>query len=186
MRTADQEHGERLERFRAYLRLLARQQLGAQLRAKIDESDLVQQTFKEAIEAWGQFQGKGDEVLAGWLRKALAHNLVDAARSFGRGKRDMAQERRLEEALEASSCRLGALLAADQSSPSERAVKVEEILRLAGALDKLPEAQREAIELQYLQGASQTEIAARLDRSEPAVAGLVRRGLKKLRELMRD
>lgn len=186
MYTDDQSQGEKLERFRAYLRLLARQQLGAQLRQKIDASDLVQKTFMEAIKDWDQFRGQGEEEFTGWLRKILAHNLADEVRRYGRGKRDVDLELSLEVALDASSCRLGALLAADQSSPSERAVKVEGVLRLAGGLDKLPDAQREAIELQYLQGVTQAEIAARLDRSEPAVAGLIRRGLKKLRELMRD
>jgi DNA-directed RNA polymerase specialized sigma24 family protein len=48
----------------------------------------------------------------------------------------------------------------------------------------LPDPQREAIELFHLQGCSLKEVAQQLERSGPAVAGLIHRGLKRLRESM--
>jgi RNA polymerase sigma-70 factor (ECF subfamily) len=186
MRTADQDHGEKLERFREYLRLLARLQIRTRLRAKIDVSDLVQDTFVDALKDWDQFQGQSEEELAGWLRKILAHNLADAARALGRAKRDVELERSLEAALDSSSCRLGEFLAADQSSPSQRAARHEDVLRLAQALARLPDDQRTAVEMHHLEGATLAETAEGMGCSEPAVAGLLHRGLRKLRELMRD
>ena len=44
-----------------------------------------------------------------------------------------------------------------------------------------PASQREALVLHYWQGFSLAEIAARLDRTPDAVAGLLKRGLKHLR-----
>jgi RNA polymerase sigma factor (sigma-70 family) len=88
--------------------------------------------------------------------------------------------------LHESSSRLEAWLAADQSSPSERAARHEELLRLAEALAHLPEDQRRAVELHHLLRLSVEEVARELGRSESAVGGLLRRGLKRLRELMRD
>jgi len=182
---AEGEYGA-LERYRAYLLMLARVQLDPRLREKLDASDMVQQTMLEAHRQQHQFRGRSEGELVGWLRQILARNLADALRGFRRAKRDVARERSIEQALEQSSARLEAWLAAEQSSPSQRAMRRERMLLLAETLDKLPEAQREAVELHYWQGWSLAEIAGHLGRSTPAVAGLLQRGLKQLRHLLQE
>src|SRR5262249_8231422 len=67
--------GRSLEQFRDYLLLLARIQLHAGLQAKLDPSDVVQQTLMKAHQNWGQFRGTSDAELAAWLRSILAHHL---------------------------------------------------------------------------------------------------------------
>jgi RNA polymerase sigma-70 factor (ECF subfamily) len=172
-----------LEDYRDYLHLLARLQLDPRLRGKIDPSDVVQQTLVKAHQHREQFRGQSAGEQAGWLRRILANTLVDAARKFGR---EVDLQRPLEQAVHESSARLEAWLAAEQSSPSEVALRQEELLRLAGALARLPEDQRTAVELHHLRDGSVAEIAAHMGRTEAAVAGLLRRGLKKLRELLQD
>lgn len=161
--------------------LLARLHLDARLRGKIDASDVVQQTLFEAHQERQKNSGAGREATAAWLRRILAHNIADAARTFSRARRDAGMERSLEAALDASSEGLKAVLAADQSSPSQKAEKNEQLLILADALAELPEPQREAVTLHYLQSLSLAQTANRLGRTEPAVAGLLHRGLKTLR-----
>ena len=173
-----------LEQYRRYLLMLARIQLDPRLGGKLDASDVVQQTMLEAHRQQAQFRGRTEGELVAWLRQILAHNLADALRGLGRAKRDVARERSIDQALEQSSARLEAWLAAEQSSPSQQAMRKERMLLLADALEKLPEGQREAIELHYWQGWSLSEIAGRLGRSTPAVAGLLQRGLKQLRQLL--
>jgi RNA polymerase sigma-70 factor (ECF subfamily) len=175
-----------LERFRDYLRLLARVQLGPRLQAKLDPSDLVQQTLLEAFQNRDQCRGTSDGERAAWLRRILARNLADALRAFGQEKRDLNRERSLEDALQSSSVRLEAWLASDQASPSEEAQRQERALRLAHALAGLPEAQREALVLQYWHGWTLAQIGEHLDRTRTAVAGLLKRGLKKLRQDLQD
>jgi RNA polymerase sigma-70 factor (ECF subfamily) len=174
-----------LERFRDYLGLLARLQLPPRLRSKLDPSDVVQRTLLKAHEKREQFRGEGPK-LAAWLRRILANTLADVAREFGAGKRDVGLEQSLEAALRQSSARLEAFLQPAPSSPSEHAVRQEMLVRLAAALAELPDDQRTAVELHHLQGCSVAEVAGQLGRSEAAVAGLLRRGLKRLRELLRD
>jgi RNA polymerase sigma-70 factor (ECF subfamily) len=128
-------HGRLLEQFRKYLRLLARPQLDPRLRGKLDPSDVVQQTLLEAYAKRHQFRGSTEGKWLAWLRQALAHNLADALRAFGPALRDVARERSLEAAVEASSRRLEVWLAANQTSPSqrtqrhERAVPAKTLLR---------------------------------------------------------
>jgi RNA polymerase sigma-70 factor (ECF subfamily) len=175
-----------LERHRDYLRLLARLHLHPRLQSKLDPSDIVQQTLLKAHQNLGQFRGQSEGELAAWLRRILANTLADAAREFGGAKRDLALEQSLEAALQHSSARLEAFLNPEPSTPSAQAMRQEELLRLAGALARLPEDQRTAVELHYLQDCTVAEVAEHLGRTERAAAGLLRRGLKKLRELLHD
>jgi RNA polymerase sigma-70 factor (ECF subfamily) len=178
--------GLELEQHRDYLRILARLQLSPALRGKLDPSDVVQLTLLKACEAIGQFRGRTTAELAAWLRRILARTLANAVRDVGRGRRDVALERSLEQSVEESSARLDAWLAAEQSSPSERAERNEHSMLLVRALAELPEAQREALLLKHCQGWSLAEIGRHLDRSPTAVASLLQRGLRQLREHLRE
>jgi RNA polymerase sigma-70 factor, ECF subfamily len=177
--------GVALERFRAYLNLLARMHLDARLRPKLAPSDLVQQAMLQAYQGLAGFRG-GEKELRAWLRRILAHTLAHAVRDLGRAKRDVARERSLEEGLDASSARLDAWLAAEQSSPSQQAARNEQVLQLAEALADLPETQREAVVLHYWQARSLAEIGEELGRTPAAVAGLLHRGLKQLRDRLEE
>jgi RNA polymerase sigma-70 factor (ECF subfamily) len=180
------KNGPTLERFRAYLRLLAGMQMDPRLQGKLDASDVVQQTLLQALQAFDRFQQRSDAELAAWLRQILAHKLANATRDLNRAKRAMSRECSLEAALEESSARLEAWLVAEQSSPSQQAQRKEQVLRLAEALASLPEAQREAVTRRYLQNGSLDDIGQHLGRSPAAVAGLIKRGLEHLRLLLHE
>ena len=178
--------GPELERFRVFLALLARLQLAPRLQGKVDLSGVVQQTLLELHQRFDQFQAWDEAQKAAWRRKILAHNLIDEVRKLRAAGRDAAREQPLEALLERSSARLEAWLAADQSSPSQRAVRQEQLLRLAESLARLPEDQRTAVELHHLRGYAVAEVARQMGRSDGAVGALLVRGLKKLREGLRE
>ena len=178
--------GAALHQFREYLLLLARLRLDRRLQGKVDASDIVQQTLLEACRAPEQFRGRSEGERKAWLRRILLRNLANAVRDLGRQKRDVHRERSLDAALEDSSARLEALLAAEQSSSGERAVRNEEVLRLEEALATLPEGQREAVVLRHFHDWPLSEISRHLGRSQAAVAGLLHRGLTRLHELLRE
>jgi RNA polymerase sigma-70 factor (ECF subfamily) len=169
------------DRFRDYLCLLARVQLDPRWQAKVDPSDVVQQTLLRAHQARDQFRGGDLAKQAAWLRRILANTLANVFRDLGRDKRDAALERSLEQALDDSSARLEAWLVADQPSPSEEAMRHEQLLHLAVALEQLPNDQREAVVLRHCHGWPVQQISEHMGRSLAAVASLLRRGLKHLR-----
>lgn len=177
--------GQILDGFREYLRLLARLQLRVKLLGKVDLSGVVQQTLLEAYEARQSFPTTPDHQVA-WLRRALANNLIDEIRRLKSRGHWQVEEQSLEHAMEQSSARLEGLLAQDQSTPSHAAMRQEQLGRLASALCQLPEDQRQAVELHHLHGLSLVEAGQHLGRSREAVAGLVFRGLKRLRSLLAE
>jgi RNA polymerase sigma-70 factor, ECF subfamily len=166
---------ESLERFRNYLRRLAYSRLGVAYSAKLDPSDLVQETFLNAHQKLAQFRGTTDQERAAWLREIFVNSLADVYRALNRQKRDITREtsnNRLTEWLELSA------------PPESRSEENEELIRLAWALSELPDRQHVAIELHHLQGLSLAETAKAVHCTEASAAGLIRRGMAQLRDLL--
>jgi RNA polymerase sigma-70 factor, ECF subfamily len=175
---------DQISDYQSYLQVLARVQLNPRYRAKLSASDLVQQTMMQAVNGFGEFQGKTEAELRGWLRQILARNLAHLHRDLHRDKRDIDRERSIEDRLHQSSMRLEGLLAGNEASPSQQAITRERVMALAGALERLPESQRDAVRLYYLEGLKIGDVAGQMGRSTSAVAGLLHRGLKALRSVM--
>jgi RNA polymerase sigma-70 factor (ECF subfamily) len=182
-RPTKEEHRP-IEEYRHYLRLLTSMQFGARLRGKLDESDIVQQTVLEAYRCEDQFKGQTEAERLAWLRSILANVLAGAARHFSTQTRDWDRETSLEAELNMSASRLERGLIADQTSPSGHAVRAEEVLALAKAMSQLAPDQREVVELHHLKGMPLIDVAKQVGKSRPAVAGLLFRGLRKLRDLL--
>jgi RNA polymerase sigma-70 factor (ECF subfamily) len=172
-----------LEQYRSALLLIARAQLARHQQLGLEASDLVQKTFTEACRDVKQLRGGTDAERFAWLRKILHHTFLDKYDHKRAGKRDLARQA-LEADLTGSFAGLDELLAAQQTSPSERAVRNEELTRLAEALEQLPEDQREAVTLKHLVGLTLAQISERLGCSCAAVAGLLYRGRIRLQELL--
>jgi RNA polymerase sigma-70 factor, ECF subfamily len=175
--------GRVLLRYQPWLGVLARLQLDGQFPGKFGASDIVQQTLLEACRGLPRFRGQTEAELLGWLRQILAHVIAHEVRRYrGLQKRDVAREVSLEQSLAESSRRLGVLLAASGTSPSQQAARNEQKVLLAAALARLPDDYREVVILRNLEGLSHEEVARRLDRSEGAVRMLWVRALTRLRE----
>jgi RNA polymerase sigma-70 factor (ECF subfamily) len=177
--------GGLLERYRAYLLLLARLQIGRRLQGKADPADMVQETFLEAARHFGQFRGVTEPELTSWLRQILAGCLAHLVRRYyGTQARDVRLERLLEDDLDQSSRAIDGGLVAPHSTPSQLASRREQAVLLADALDRLPADYREVIILRHLQSLTFPEVAARMGRSLDSVEKLWVRALPRLRRAL--
>lgn len=173
-----------LNRFRPELRLLAEVGLSPRLRVKEDPSDIVQQTLLDAHRDLPAYRGQTDAELLAWLRTILTHKLLNAVRRHTTIKNDHRREQAIFDRLEQSSLRIDAFLASELTSPSQRAERNEQLEQLAEGLSQLLDGERTAILLKHFHAWKVSEISEHLGRPPDAVAGLLKRGLQKLRSYL--
>jgi RNA polymerase sigma-70 factor (ECF subfamily) len=142
----------------------------------------VQQSCLEFHRDFHTFRGTEEAELVAWLRQILQNNVANTIRHVHADKRSIKKERSLSDTA-GTGCPLGQQIEADQSSPSQGARRGEERERMELLLKDLPDDQREAVRLRHIQGWSLEQIAGHLGRSEMAVAGLLKRGLEKARQI---
>lgn len=183
--TTDDNSAPVLEQYFSYLTLVADSQMNAKLRAKEEPSDIVQETMLEAHRDFERFRGRTDAELRAWLRTILTNNLVSAARYHSRQKRNggvLSLNSQLELA-----CRQPQYYSNnDPSFPGLKIAQQERSEKLAAALRRLLADERTAVTLKHFHNQSVAEIAQHLGRTREAVAGLLRRGLRKLRTHFKD
>jgi RNA polymerase sigma-70 factor (ECF subfamily) len=175
-----------LEKYRAYLETLTFIQIDPRLRGKFDLSDIIQVTLDEATGTVERIEAMDPEVQKRWLRRMLQNNLKDVIDHWHAQGYDVGREQSLDEAAEQSSRRLGASIAAEESTPSEKLIEQERKLRVLEAMSQLPERERKALSLQYDHGWKLAQIAEDLGCTMNVVAGLQARGRKRLRKLLSD
>ena len=169
-------------KYEPYLRMLARTHMRRAYQAKVGASDMVQQAMLQAVQGLEGFRGNTEAEFRAWLRQILARHLCHLDRDLHRDKRDIRREQSMEQKLAQSSMRLEGLLAGDGPTPSQRVAFGENVLQVSKAIENLPESQRDAVRMHYLEGLKLSEVAAKLDKSTGAVAGLLHRGMKTLRQ----
>jgi|AP95_1055475.scaffolds.fasta_scaffold15412_3 RNA polymerase sigma-70 factor (ECF subfamily) len=182
----DEARDELFDRCRNYVSLLARVHIESWLQAKVDPSDLVQQTLLEAYRGMGDFQGQSEGEWLAWLKQILKNNATDYIRRYkGTAKRRIQREVSIEAPRHGSS-----LFRLDPSdpgeSPSQLVMQHENEIQLAEAVSRLDEDYQEVILLRNVQRLSFNEVAERMDRSRPAAQMLWLRALKKLKEHLQD
>jgi RNA polymerase sigma-70 factor, ECF subfamily len=122
--------GRLLEGLRPYLRFVVRALRRGRVAGRLDDSDLIQDALLESQRCFGRFQGQSVNELAGWLRAIAVRTVGHALRDhLGAARRDAGREVRgaPEEVVDAGS------------TPSGRAMREEEVARLATCIERLPD-----------------------------------------------
>ncbi len=176
--------GQLLEIYRSWLLLVSRLQIDQRLQGKVSASDLVQETFLHAQQAFPGFLGSTERELVEWLRRILASRLAEVVRQFyGTKRRNPRLEQQLDAELDHSS-QVSAALADPGASPSQQASQRERVVVVSNALDRLSPDYREVIILRHFQGLPFHEVAVRMQRSEEAVKKTWARALSALRRAL--
>ena len=176
--------GELLDGYRPWLRLLAKRQIGRRLEKRLDASDVIQQTCLSAVAKIDLFNGHTEAEFVAWLRRIHECNLQNVVRdNVLRQKRAVSREASINDSRTAGLINELPIL---QSSPSQRVLQDERAVLLVRTLERLSEEQRDAIRLRYLEGLPVATIADEMTRSVHSVAGLIRRGLERLRTELRS
>jgi RNA polymerase sigma-70 factor (ECF subfamily) len=176
--------GELLEQFRPRLRALAQGRLNPRWQARVDESDLAQLTVLTAMHAFPAFRGTSEKELAVWLEAILHQHLAAMTRTHVRTeKRSALREVSADPPADSDG---DWQLAAEDPTPSGVVMQGEMREEIERALQSLSWEQREAVRLRFLHDWSVNQIAQFLDKTERSVAGLIYRGLDRLKDVLRD
>lgn len=166
--------GSLLAEHRDHLRQLADRALPPRLKARVDASDIVQQTCLSIFRQIAEFDGTDPAQFVAWVRKMHARNIQNVLR-------DQLQTQRRgdgwEESLDGQD-----LNAAQQATPSQQAVLHEDALQLAHALERLPEDERAVLRLRYLEGRTLAQVGDDLGLTKDAVVWLMQKGMKRMRQ----
>ncbi len=182
----DAESGLRLSwsiaPLRPWMMMIARREIPDELRGQVDASDIVQQALLDAWRGESKFRGNTHAQRLAWLRVILRRVILQNHRNlFATQKRGLGAERTMADAVARSSLRIEQLAIGREPSPDEAVDGDEQALLVAAALDRLPEVQRQVIQLRHFGHQSYDQIARQLNRSQPAVRMLWVRALVQLR-----
>ena len=135
---------------------------------RADASDVLQEVFWEAWQGAGRYDPARGSPEA-WMVTRARTRAIDRVRATRRRSATFVAP--LAESV----------AAAPDATASDAAQRAEDRGAIRRALERLPEAEREVIELAYYAGLTQTEIAERLKQPLGTVKTRVRLGLERLR-----
>jgi RNA polymerase sigma-70 factor (ECF subfamily) len=166
--------GELFDRWRPLLRLQARKLLGAELSARVDPSDVVQDSLMQASQDLAKFRGTSQGEWVAWLRCIVAGQAAKTRRFHQAGRRAVRREEATAEPA----------MTARQPDLVAQLIDTEEAARLAAAIQALPESLREVVIRRMLDRQPLAEVAQALGLSVLAVRDLLPRAFRQLRHLL--
>ena len=175
------------QRHRDRLRRMVELRMDARLQGRVDASDVLQDAFLDAA-AHLDWYLKGSELPPFlWLRLVVSQRLANYhRRHFGTKMRDLAQEVSLyrDPLPQASSAALASMLLGRLTSPSDAAIRAEQVLQVQEALNALDPLDREVIALRQFEELSRAETAQVLGITEEAAAKRYLRALRRLKAVL--
>jgi RNA polymerase sigma-70 factor (ECF subfamily) len=183
-----QARGALLQRHRKQLRRMVALRMDRRLAARLDPSDVVQETLAEANRRLDDYLAARPLPFYAWLRQLASDRLVEQHRRHIQAvRRSILREQADPLALpDGSVAELTDRLFAPADGPSAAVRREELVSRVRAALGALPERDREVLVLRYLEELPAQEVGAVLGISEGAAKKRALRALQRLRSLLGD
>ncbi len=175
------------QRHRERLRRMVELRLDARLHGRIDASDVLQDGFLDIAQRVEAYLREPRLPMFLWLRLVVSDRLAMVHRHhLGTRMRDAALEVSLyrDPLPQASSAALAAMLLGRQTSPSNAAIRAEQILQVQEAINSLEPLDREVVALRHFEQLTRAETAVVLGITEEAGAKRYIRALKKLKSIL--
>jgi RNA polymerase sigma-70 factor (ECF subfamily) len=145
--------------------------------------DVLQEVLFAIHRDLASFSPQSGASFYSWCYRIADNRLLDAIRRFERKKRG-GDRKKVERVSEQSGAEFIDAVPGKATTPSVRVAKKERAVAVHEALEDLPENQREALKMRFIENRSQNSIAGRLAVSQAAVEGLLKRGKHKLAEML--
>jgi RNA polymerase sigma-70 factor (ECF subfamily) len=146
-------------------------------RQRADAEDAVVEAFTQAWRDASRFEASRGSV-AGWLTMIARSRALDIVRA--RTRRD-----RITASASSREAEGSLAMGSSPADPADSYDTTERKRQVQAALETLSPPQRQAIELAFFEGLSQSEIAQRLEEPLGTIKTRVRLGMQKLRESLR-
>lgn len=173
--------------YRERLKRMVRFRLDRRLLGRIDESDVLQEAYLDAVKRVHHYVEDPKMPLFVWLRLITGQRMIDLHRQhLGAKMRDADQEVSLNRATVpyASSMCLAAHLVGHLTSPSQAAMRAETLERLERALEDMEPMDREILALRHFEELSNNEAAQVLGLQKSAASNRYVRALKRLKQAL--
>jgi RNA polymerase sigma-70 factor (ECF subfamily) len=175
-----------LERNRGRLRQLVAVRLDRRLAARIDPSDVVQETLADAANRLDKYLNDRPLPFYPWLRQIAQERMADVYRRHIRAVRRSVTREEPPALPGDSVLELADRLLARESAVGSVMNRRERRQAVRHALDQLSDAHREVLVLRFLEDLSTAEAAAVLEIGEGAVKMRVVRALERLKETLEE
>jgi RNA polymerase sigma-70 factor (ECF subfamily) len=176
-----------LQRHRGRLRRMVALRLDPRLAARVDPSDVVQETLAEADRRLEEYARARPLPFYPWLRQLACDRLAEQYRRHIRADRRSVTREEVKHSLpDASALQLADRLLARVDSPSAALQQRELRDRVRAALHRLPVQDREVLVLRYLEQLSAREVGEVLRVNEATAKKRALRALQRLRDLLED
>jgi RNA polymerase sigma-70 factor (ECF subfamily) len=179
---------ELLDRYRGQLRRMIALRLDKRVAARVDASDIVQDTMKDAHQRLPEYFADPQLSFYPWLRRIAGDRLADVYRThLSAEKRSVLREHPWTPDLnDESVAELALSIVGSSIDPCRRAIHGEMQARAKVALLQLEPHDREILMLRYLEQLGVEEIAVILGISHTAVTSRHLRALQRLRLILKD